>query len=142
VHSAVIVLLALPAAGAIIWLSAPIVRTFFEGGAFDASATRVVTRIQQFALLQMPFAILFVVAGRLAVAISATAVMIRASLLTVAATAVGDLILSRTMGIAGIPLAGALAHAIALASLVYFLYRREPRLFRSALVSEDDQPLG
>ena len=34
------------------------------------------------------------------------------------------------MGIAGIPLAGALAHAIALASLVYFLYRREPRLFR------------
>jgi putative peptidoglycan lipid II flippase len=142
VHSAVIVLLALPAAGAIIWLSAPIVRTFFEGGAFDASATRVVTRVQQFALLQMPFAILFVIAGRLAVAISATAVMIRASLLTVAATAVGDLILSRTMGIAGIPLAGALAHAIALASLVYFLYRREPRLFRSALVSEDDQPLG
>jgi Na+-driven multidrug efflux pump len=102
----------------------------------------VVTRVQQFALLQMPFAILFVIAGRLAVAISATAVMIRASLLTVAATAVGDLILSRTMGIAGIPLAGALAHAIALASLVYFLYRREPRLFRIALVSEDDQPLG
>ena len=123
-------LVALPAVAAIIWLSAPIVRTFFEGGAFDASATRVVTSVQQFALLQVPFAILFVVAGRLAVAISATAVMIQASLLTVAATAVGDLILSRTMGIAGIPLAGALAHAIAFASLVYFLYRREPRLFR------------
>ena len=113
-----------------IWLSGPIVRTFYEGGAFDASATRVVTSVQQFALLQVPFAILFVVAGRLAVAISATAVMIRASLITVAATVVGDLILARSMGIAGIPLAGALAHAIALASLIYFLYRREPRLFR------------
>jgi putative peptidoglycan lipid II flippase len=130
VHSAVIIALALPAAGVIVWLSGPIVRTFYEGGAFDASATRVVTTVQQFALLQVPFAILFVIAGRLAVAISATAVMIRASLLTVAATAVGDLILSRIMGIAGIPLAGALAHAIALASLVYLLYRREPRLFR------------
>jgi putative peptidoglycan lipid II flippase len=118
---------------AIIWLSGPIVRMFYEGGAFDPSATRVVTRVQQFALLQVPFAVLFVVAGRLAVAISATAVMIRASLLTVAATGIGDLILSRTLGIAGIPLAGAFAHAIALASLVYFLYRREPRLFRLAL---------
>ena len=131
VHSAVIIGLALPAAGAIIWLSGPIVRTFYQGGAFDASAARVVTTVQHFALLQVPFAILFVVAGRLAVAISETALIIRASLLTVGATVVGDLILSRTMGIAGIPLADALAHTIAIASLVYFLYRREPRLFVS-----------
>ena len=131
VHSAVIALLALPGTAAIIWFSAPIVRTFFEGGAFDSSATRVVTGVQQFALLQVPFAILFVVVGRLAVAVSATAVMIRASLITLVATAVGDLVLARTMGIAGIPLAGALAHTIALASLVYLLYLREPRLFRS-----------
>jgi Na+-driven multidrug efflux pump len=56
--------------------------------------------------------------------------MIRASLITLGATALGDLFFARVRGIAGIPLAGALAHAIALASLVYFLYRREPRLFR------------
>jgi putative peptidoglycan lipid II flippase len=134
VHSAVIILLALPAAGTIIWLSAPIVRTFYEGGAFDASATRVVTSVQQFALLQVPFAILFVVAGRLAVAISATSIMIRASLITVVATVVGDVVLAQVMGIAGIPLAGALAHAISLACLIYFLYRREPRLFRAAAI--------
>ncbi len=73
VHSAVIVGAGpAGAVAAIIWLSGPIVRTFYEGGAFDASATRVVTKVQQFALLQVPFAILFVVAGRLAVAISAT----------------------------------------------------------------------
>jgi peptidoglycan biosynthesis protein MviN/MurJ (putative lipid II flippase) len=123
--------LALPAAAGMIWLSAPIVRTFFEGGAFDSSATRVVTSVQQLALLEVPFAILLVVAGRLAVAISATPIMIRASLVTVAATAVGDVALARIMGIAGIPLAGALAHAIALVSLLGFLYRREPRLFRA-----------
>jgi len=132
VHSAVIAALALPSAAAIIWLSGPIVRMFYEGGAFGPSATLMVTKVQQFALLQVPFAILFVLAARLAVAISATVVMIRASLLSVAATGVGDLILSRTLGIAGIPLAGAFAHAIALASLVYFLYRREPRLFRAS----------
>jgi len=129
VHAAVIALVALPGAALMIWLSGLIVRTFFEGGAFDASATQVVTSVQQFALLQVPFAILFVIAGRLAVAISATAVMIRASLITLAGTVLGDLVLARVMGIVGIPLAGALAHAIALASLVYFLYRREPRLF-------------
>jgi len=131
VHSAVITVLALPAVAAIIWLSAWIVRTFFQGGAFDAAAARVVTSVQQFALLRVPFAILFVVAGRLAIAISATTIMIRASLIAVAATAVGDLVLARALGIAGIPLAGALAHAIALASLVWLLYRREPRLFRA-----------
>lgn len=131
VHSAVITLLALPAMGAIMWLSAWIVRTFFQGGAFDSSAARVVTSVQQFALMRVPFAILFVVAGRLAVAISATSVMIRASLIAVAATAVGDVVLARAMGIAGIPVAGALAHAMALASLVWLLYRREPRLFRA-----------
>jgi len=130
VHSAVITLAAWPAVAVIIWLSALIVRTFYEGGAFDASATKVVTSVQQFALLEVPFAILLVVAGRLAVAVSATSVLIRASLITVAATVVGDLVLARAMGIAGIPLAGALAHAIALASLVYLLYRHEPRLFR------------
>jgi Na+-driven multidrug efflux pump len=86
--------------------------------------------VQRFALLQVPFVILLVLAGRLAVAVSATVVMIRASLITVTATVVGDLVLARTMGIAGIPVAGAVAHALALASLVYFLYRREPRLFR------------
>jgi peptidoglycan biosynthesis protein MviN/MurJ (putative lipid II flippase) len=123
--------LAVPAAAGMIWLSAPIVRTFFEGGAFDSSATRVVTSVQRLALLEVPFAILFVVAGRLAVAISATPIMIRASLVTVAATAVGDVALARIMGISGIPLAGALAHAIALASLLGFLYGREPRLFRA-----------
>lgn len=58
-----------------------------------------------------------------------SAVIALLALPAVAATAVGDLILARTMGIAGIPLADTLAHAIALGSLVYFLYRREPRLF-------------
>lgn len=135
VHSAVIAVLALPAVAGVIWLSAPIVRTFYQGGAFDASAARLVTTVQQYSLLQVPFAVLFVVAGRLAVAISATKLMIRASLVTVAATVAGDLLLARLMGITGIPLAGALAHAVALASLFYFLYRREPRLFRFDLES-------
>lgn len=132
VHFAVVAVLALPVAAAVIWLSAPIVRTFYEGGAFDASATRLVTSVQQFSVLQVPFAILFVIAARIAVAISATALMIRASLVTVAATVAGDLLLAQILGIAGIPLAGVAAHAIALASLIYFLYRREPRLFRVA----------
>jgi len=131
----VIAVLALPAVAGVIWLSAPIVRTFYQGGAFDASAARLVTTVQQYSLLQVPFAVLFVVAGRLAVAISATKLMIRASLVTVAATVAGDLLLARLMGITGIPLAGALAHAVALASLFYFLYRREPRLFRFDLES-------
>jgi len=131
VHFTVMVLIAIPAVTAMMALSAFIVRTFFEGGAFSATATQAVTSVQQYALLRAPFAVLLVVAGRLAIAISATSLLIRASLITVAATAVGDLVLVRTMGITGIPVAGALAHALAFASLVYFLYRREPRLFRA-----------
>jgi peptidoglycan biosynthesis protein MviN/MurJ (putative lipid II flippase) len=47
VHAGVIALVALPGAALMIWLSGLMVRTFFEGGAFDASATRVVTSVQQ-----------------------------------------------------------------------------------------------
>ena len=130
VHFAVIALVSLPVIAATAWLSSPIVRTFYEGGAFDASATLVVTSVQQWALLQVPFAILFVVAGRLAVAVSETSVLIRAALITVIATLAGDLLLARWFGIAGIPMAGLLAHALALLGLLYGLYRREPRLFR------------
>jgi putative peptidoglycan lipid II flippase len=132
VHFAVIAAASVPVVAVTAWLSAPIVRTFFEGGAFDASATRVVAGVQQWALLQVPFAILFVVAGRLAVAVSETGVLIRAALITVLATVAGDFLLARWWGIAGIPMAGVLAHALALASLIYFLYRREPRLFKVA----------
>jgi putative peptidoglycan lipid II flippase len=130
VHTAVIVAVSVPLIAGMVWLSGPIVRTFFEGGAFDASATRVVAGIQPWALLQVPFAILFVVAGRLALAISETGVLIRAAVITVLATTAGDFIFARWMGIQGIPMAGVLAHALALATLVYLLYRREPRLFR------------
>jgi Na+-driven multidrug efflux pump len=62
--------------------------------------------------------------------VSETSVLIRAALITVIATLAGDLLLARWMGIAGIPLAGLLAHALALLGLLYGLYRREPRLFR------------
>jgi putative peptidoglycan lipid II flippase len=130
VHFAVIALVSLPVIAATAWLSGPIVRTFYEGGAFDASATLIVTSVQQWALLQVPFVILFVVAGRLAVAVSETSVLIRAALITVIATLAGDLLLARWFGIAGIPMAGLLAHALALSGLLYGLYRREPRLFR------------
>jgi putative peptidoglycan lipid II flippase len=132
VHFGVIVLLSLPVIAVTTWLSGPIVRTFFEGGAFDASATRIVTIVQKWALLQVPFAILFVVAGRLALAVSETGVLIRAALITVIVTVAGDVLLARWIGIAGIPLAGVVAHALALAGLLYLLYLREPRLFRGS----------
>lgn len=130
VHFAVIALVSAPLVAVAAWLSGPIVHTFFEGGAFDASAGKIVTTVQQWSLLQVPFAILFVVLGRLTVAVSETTVLIHAALITVLATLAGDLFLARWAGIAGIPMAGVLAHALALAGLVYGLNRRQPRLFR------------
>jgi hypothetical protein len=47
-------------------------------------------------------------------------------------TGAGDVLLARWIGIAGIPLAGVVAHALALAGLLYLLYLREPRLFRGS----------
>jgi putative peptidoglycan lipid II flippase len=123
--------LMLPLLALLIWLAGPMVRIFFERGAFDASATQLVARVQSYSLLQAPFAMLFAILSRLATALSANALIMRAGAAALLVTITGDLLLSERMGVSGIPLAGALAQFVSVSVLGFLLWRREPRLFRA-----------
>jgi len=127
-HGGVAILVIVPVTFMLIWLSGPIVRIFFEGGRFDSGTARLVSAVQQCALVEAPFAILFAIASRLATAMSANGLLVRAGVAALAVNIAADWLLTRWIGVAGIALSTAIVRAVALTLLVVLICRREPRL--------------
>lgn len=117
VSAGAVIALMVPVTAALMATSRQAVRLYLERGAFDAEETVPVAVVQQWALLQVPLAMLTTMAVRLANALSANTLVLRAGAAALAVNAAADLALSRLMGVAGIALAGALAQAVLLASL-------------------------
>jgi putative peptidoglycan lipid II flippase len=128
-YSAAVIAAAVPLTVVLIAASGFLVRLFFERGAFQDDTARLVTEIQRFSLLQLPFAMLLAIATRLASAISANSLLARVGVVILSLNIVLDLALSRWMGVAGIALSTAILQAVSLLTLVALLRRREPRLF-------------
>lgn len=121
--------LMIPVTILLVWFSEPIVRLFFQGGAFDAETTRLVARIQQFALFETPVGILAALAGRMATAVGASSLLAKAGAAALTANTISDWALSRTFGITGIALGSPISQFLGLIVLVVMLHYREPRLF-------------
>ncbi len=130
VSTAAIAVLGVPAVALLVWTSDASVRLFFQGGAFDAATAARVTAVQSWAMLQVPGAMLAVIAIRIANALSVNALIVRAGAVALVINTVGDLWLSRVMGVAGIALADSVGQLTLFAALGALLYWREPRLFR------------
>ncbi|HEX5431450.1 MAG TPA: lipid II flippase MurJ [Bryobacteraceae bacterium] len=130
-YSGATLLAVLPLTAALAASSPWLVRIFFQHGAFRA--TGLVTGIQRFSLLQIPFAMLLVFLTRLATALSRNALLVRMGAAALAADIVLDLVFSRWLGVAGIALATAAVQAISLLVLVSLLCRHEPKLARAAV---------
>jgi Na+-driven multidrug efflux pump len=89
-----------------------------------------VAGIQRFALLIVPFAVMLLIAQRLATALSATGLILRAGVVAMVANIAGDFLLPRWFGVSGVALASCCGHAVYLLGLLWLLYAKEPRLFR------------
>lgn len=124
----------IPAAALLIAVSGPLVRALFEHGEFQASAARLVTQIQRFALLQVPFSLVLAIAARLASALSANRLLLWMGAAALATDVVLDVVFSRSMGVAGIALASASVEAVSLMVLAALLYRHSPQAFREVLL--------
>lgn len=122
-------LLMIPVTAALIAGSGWLVRLFFEHGEFQVSAARTVAQIQRLALIQAPFAMLLAIATRLASALSANRLLIWTGVVALTTDVILDLVLSRSMGVAGIALATPVAQALALGVLAVLLIRHSPQLF-------------
>jgi putative peptidoglycan lipid II flippase len=122
--SGLVAVATVPAVIFLAWLSEPLVRLFFQRGAFTAAETQIVATVQTCSLVQIPFAVLLGMAVKLASSLKANRLMLQTALLSIVVNVAGDIVLMRWIGVAGIALAGALVHASALLFLSMALWRQ------------------
>jgi putative peptidoglycan lipid II flippase len=122
----------IPVTAAFIVWSGEIVRVTFQRGEFGPAEAAVVTGIQRFSLLIVPFAVMLLIAQRLATALSATGLILRAGVAAMVVNIAGDFLLPRWFGVSGVALASCAGYAVYVVGLVWLLWMKEPRLFRRA----------
>lgn len=119
----------IPVTAALMWFSEPLVRLFFERGAFDAADTQLVAVVQRFTLMEAPVAVWFAVVSRMATAASANALLPKVGVIALAVNVAADWWFSRWWGVAGLALSPPLVRLVAVILLFLLLAKREPRLF-------------
>jgi peptidoglycan biosynthesis protein MviN/MurJ (putative lipid II flippase) len=117
------------AAAVMMWGSAELVRWMFQRGQFGAAEAASVTGIQQVTLVLVPIAVALTISQRMATAIGASHLILRAGIGATVANMVGDLLLPRWFGVRGVAMAYCAAYAVFLIGLLVLLYLRERRLF-------------
>ncbi len=112
-YSILSIAVTLPATAMLVYFSEPLVRLFFERGAFTSVDTKVVTLVQAFSLLQIPFSVLLALLVRVVSSLKKNWLLLNVALVSLIANVVFDLVLMRTYGVAGIALSTTAVHAIA-----------------------------
>lgn len=115
--------ISVPISTALFVWSEPIVRLAFEGGIFDSNATSLVTRVMQYAVVQLPFFVCNSLLLKFAIAtkhvFSVGVVAVIGLLVNVAAS----LVLMGHMGVAGIALGATVSMLASTVLLVFVLVR-------------------
>ncbi len=120
------------AAVLMMWGSAELVRWMFQRGQFGPEEAATVTGIQQVTLAMVPIAVTLTITQRLATALGASHLVLRAGVMATVANLFGDVILPRWWGVRGVAMASCAAHAVFLIGLLALLYMKDRRLFVKA----------
>src|SRR5262249_19740756 len=97
--------------------SRPLVALLYQHGAFTAGDTALVSSVQIMCVLQVPFYALSMLFVRLISALRLNRIFIWGNILSVVLNAGLDIVLMRTMGVAGIALATTLWYVVSCAFL-------------------------
>lgn len=119
---------AAPVTVCLVWFSEPLVRLLYERGAFSPSDTPLVSRVQAFYLMQLPFAMLSTLVVRIVSSLRANQLLVWSSLAALAANVLLNWVLMRRLGVAGIALSSVLVSAGYFLSVAYVLWRLLGRL--------------
>ncbi len=123
-HSTGMILaIALPVVGFLIWQAEWVVGTLFERGRFLHTDTLRVAGVVRFAALQIPFYIAGTIMSKVVVSLQATRFTLVLSVGTVVLNVVFNLLLMRSMGVAGIALSTAVVHLCSATALYLYLDR-------------------
>lgn len=101
----------------------PVIRLLFERGGFDNQATASVTRVMQYAIVQLPFFVSNTLLLKFATATKHVLAISFAAIVGLIINVVASLILMKHMGVAGIALASSIAMLLSTLLLVFVLVR-------------------
>ena len=128
----------IPLTAVFIFLSVPIVRLLFQRGAFTATDTALVGRIQAFSLCQVPFYVGSTLLVRLISSLKANRILFWGAGINVVTNVVADYLLSKWLGVAGIALSTAVVMAVSFTFLGIML----TRVFRQRSTETSVVPLS
>ncbi len=111
-HATAAVLVSLPVTLLLAVFSPLLVVLLFQHGAFTGADAATVSLVQRASALQLPFAFVLVLTGRMVSSMGWNTALFRGAVLHLAATIVFDLLFMHRFGVAGIPCAASLTAAI------------------------------
>jgi putative peptidoglycan lipid II flippase len=127
-HLSLVLLATLPLTAGLVYWSRPLIRVFFERGAFTSTDTYLVSQVQSFYLLQIPFYFLGILVIRLISSVRANTILMQAAILNLVAKIVFNYLLMQRFGAAGIALSTTFVYMLSLIFCTLMVYRRTPIL--------------
>jgi len=112
VYVRLLALFACSTTGVVILLSTVIVRVLFERGAFTASDTQLVSAIQVFYVLQVPFVVVGMLLVRLVSSLKKNQILLLGAAITLPLNVVLNLLFMRWLGVAGVALSTSVVFAV------------------------------
>jgi putative peptidoglycan lipid II flippase len=125
-HLSLVLLVTVPLTGGLVYWSRPLIRIFFERGAFTSTDTYLVNQVQFFYLLQIPFYFSGILIIRLISSVRANTILMQAAILNLVAKIVLNYLLMQRFGVAGIALSTTLVYMLSLVFCTLMVYRRTP----------------
>ena len=104
-------------------LSEPVVRLFFQRGAFTAADTRVVAQVQAFYVIQIPFYVLNMIMVRLLSAMHRNHILMISGSLNLCLNVAFNLLFIRIWGVAGIALSSSAVTVLSFVLLLLIVSR-------------------
>ncbi len=122
-YARLIVFISIPATALLFLFSQPIIQLLFERGAFTAADTQLVSQVQAYYLLQLPFYMLGILGVRLISAMTKNTVLMKISALNLVVNIIGNYVLVQYYGVAGIALSTALVYILSCAMICLYLFK-------------------
>lgn len=119
-YTRLIIIVTLPVTALLYSFSDPIVRLLFERGAFTTQDTLLVSQVQGFYLLQLPFYLLGILGVRLISAMAKNEILMKITAINLFVNILGNYLFMQYFGIAGIALSTAMVYI--LSTGIVFLY--------------------
>ena len=121
VFSRLVLLTSVPLAFALYMLSEPLVRVLFERGAFTATDTALVGKVQALFVLQIPFYLIGTQLVRTLSALQMNHILFSGTIISVLANVALNLLFMRWLGVAGIALSTSAVYLLSCIYLGYFV---------------------